>query len=230
MMNLSDVKDKLREFKANEKLLGKQISEKSAQISDNKIRAERITKANWLLVEAAKATQNSVKEYLEITTTKLIRAAYDDRPFKFLVEYETKRNRSNCFLRVQEGDNEPSVPKEDDGGGMVEIISTALRCEMWGLERPRSRNVIFLDEPMESLGNRIGPAIQMLRNIATEAKIQLVIITHNTEFLRIADRSWTVVHNGHHSVAVQNNVEPEMEISEPVKSRRRIRARAGLPV
>lgn len=213
---IAHLKENLAGLKANKQLLNRQIADKSAQIEDNKIKSERLIKARWLLVEAAKATQASVKEYLESLTTKLMQAAYD-RPLHFLVDYETKRNRSNCFLQVQDGDNAPSTPKEDDGGGMVEIISTALRLEMWSLQQPRSRNTIFLDEPLKNLGRKIGPVSQMLRKIAVDLGLQLVIITHDTEVLQIADRSWVVEHNGSYSVVTQNEMRAQADIPQPVK-------------
>lgn len=226
MRKVSEYRQRLQELRGSKKQLEKQITEKDVQIAANKTKAEHIVKARWLLVEAAKATQGSVKEYLETMTTRLMQAAYD-RPLQFLVDYETKRNRSNCFLRVQDGDSEPTTPKDDDGGGMVEIISTALRLEMWSLQQPRSRNTIFLDEPLKNLGRKIGLVSQMLRKIAVDLGLQLVIITHDPEVLQIADRSWVVEHNGKYSVVVQNVTSEEpISMTQPnvfIKRVRRIR-------
>ena len=72
-----------------------------------------------------------------------IRSVFD-RPFRFVLNFERKHNKLAIQPVVMEGENE-YVPKEDMGGGVLDIIGFALRVVLWSLEKPRSRNVMIVN-------------------------------------------------------------------------------------
>ena len=129
-----------------------------------------------------------------------------DRPFQFKVDFDLKRNKSECFLRIQEGeDEEPFVPKDELGGGMLDTISFALRIVLWSLQSPRSSNTILLDEPFKFVGQDelLDRAGQMLKEISNRMEIQFIITTHQPKLTEIADKAWKVTHDGKHSIVTQ---------------------------
>lgn len=186
---------------AKRELLREQVIDLTVTVEEIKANVENLVKARWVLAEVSKITQQKFKEYIESLVTMAIRSVFD-RPFKFLVDFELKRNKSECNFRVQEGENPPYIPKDEMGGGMVDIIAIALRVVMWSLQRPKSRNVFILDEPMKFVGKGelLQRAGQMLREISDRLSFQLIIVTHEPEFMELADKSWVVEHNGTYSV------------------------------
>jgi len=198
------------------------ISASEAKIIQLKEVMERKIKARWVLSEVARITQERFTGYVENLVTLAIQSVFD-RPLKLLVKFEIKRNNSECLLLVQDGDKEPYVPKDEMGGGLLDVISFALRVVLWSLEQPRSRNVLLLDEPMKFVGHgeMQQKAGDMLRDISHRLGIQLIILTHEPELMAIADRSWNVVHDGTMSHVSQVGAEEK----KPTKSAARIKRR-----
>jgi len=209
--------------KAQEELLKAQLIEVSAEIEGKRILVADYTKARWLFSEAAKLTQEKIKGYLQETITMCIRSVYLSRPFNFLADFEFKRNKSECLLRVQDGEKEPYIPKTQMGGGTCDVISLGLRPAMWKLEEPRSTNTIFLDEPLKFLGKGelLMRAGSLLREISRRFNIQFIINTHEPELAEIGDRSWFITHDGTRSIVSQKGKEEKEEAVSPIRIRRR---------
>ncbi len=155
---------------------------------------ENLIKARWILTEVAKETQIRFKAKVESLVTMAIQSVFD-RPFKFVLEFERKRNKLECRPVVMEGDSEYTA-KDDLGGGIVDVISFAMRIVLWSLQQPRSRNTIILDEPMKFVGKGelLDRAGQMLKEISHKLGIQLIIVTHEPQLAEIGDIAYLVEH------------------------------------
>lgn len=202
-MNITEAAELFQRAKARRDLISKQIEEKELILEISKDDLETSSQARWILTEAAQLTQSRFKERVESLVTMAIRSVFD-RPFIFRLEFERKRNKMEVAPIVVEMVNgEERVyedPKDDMGGGIIDIISFAFRIVLWSLENPRSRNVIILDEPMKYMGKLIFLGGQVLREISHKLGFQLIIVTHDDELIEIADRSYEVSHDGNRSV------------------------------
>jgi DNA repair exonuclease SbcCD ATPase subunit len=77
--------------------------------------------------------------------------------------------------------------------GAVDVASFALRIASWSMARPRTDNVIILDEPFRFLSeNYQERASNMLREVSQKLGIQLIIVTHETVLTTSADRIFEV--------------------------------------
>jgi DNA repair exonuclease SbcCD ATPase subunit len=177
-------------IKTKKEILQSEMQSKRKHLDVIKVNYENLIKARWILTEVAKETQIRFKERVESLVTMAIQAVYNE-PFRFVLEFERKRNKLECRPVVMEGDAE-LVPKDDMGGGIIDIISFALRVVLWSLQQPRSRNTLILDEPMLAVGDLIDKAGQMLREVSHRLGIQLIIVTHATQLAEIADIAYHV--------------------------------------
>ena len=82
--------------------------------------------------------------------------------------------------------------KDDEGGGLIDVISFALRVVLHSLETPQSRNVLVLDEPLKWTGKLMSKAGQMIKEISNRLGLQVILVTHEPELSEIADRSFFV--------------------------------------
>jgi len=204
---------------AERSVFQKQLVEFTDQLEKAKEFNENRIKARFILSEVAKLTQTRFTTYVEQLVTMAIKSIFD-RPFQFKVDFDLKRNKSECFLRIQEGkDEEPFVPKDELGGGMLDTISFALRIVLWSLQNPRSANTILLDEPFKFVGQDelLDRAGQMLKEISTRMGIQFIITTHQPKLTDIADKAWKVEHDGKHSKVTQILGETETPKSKLLK-------------
>lgn len=181
-------------LKIKREVLESEMKYRRLRLDDIKRDYENLIKARWILTEVAKETQIRFKERVESLVTMAIQSVFD-RSFKFVLEFERKRNKLECRPIVMEGDAE-YVPKDDLGGGIIDIISFALRVVLWSLQQPRSRNTLILDEPMKYVGKGelLDRAGQMLREVSHRLGIQLILVTHEPQLADIADIAYEVEH------------------------------------
>lgn len=149
-------------------------------------------KAKWILVEVSKKTQENLKKNIDKLVNLCLNEVFPDRNFNFKTEFQIKRNKMECEFLVEVDGHEYS-PKDDMGGSILDIISFALRIILWSMEKPRSRNVIIMDEPFRFSGRLITNAVTMVKELSEKLGIQFIINTHSDELIDIADRSWQVL-------------------------------------
>jgi len=203
--DINDIGNWITEQETKERLLKNQLSGKHASLEVKETYLENLRNARWVITEVVKSTQLQFKNYVETLVTKCISSIFD-RDFEFVLDYEIKANKTYIQPLIKEGDNELQIPKEDMGVSILNMLSFALRVVLWSLERPRSRAVFILDEPMRDMGKgkELDRAGDVLRELSQRLKFQLIIITHESQLGRIADRVFEIGHNGEHSFLVGN--------------------------
>lgn len=78
-------------------------------------------------------------------------------------------------------------------GGVVDVLSFALRTAVLMLHRPRLRPVLIADEPFKHVSAENLPAVaSMLATLAERTGIQFIIISHEEEIAEEADRVFDV--------------------------------------
>lgn len=217
--NLHELETIITKKKAERSLLIQQKKDMQTKVEVLKTKSENHTKARWILSEVAKETQKSFQTKVETLVTSAIRAVFEERPFQFKLIFEQKRNKFECRPVVMEGDNEYE-PKDELGGGIIDIISFAFRVVLWHLENPRSRNLFVLDEPMKFVGkgDLLMRAGRMIKEISHRLGFQIIMVTHEPELAEIADKAWSVEHDG-----VKSNLrlivgnKPETKVKRLVK-------------
>jgi DNA repair exonuclease SbcCD ATPase subunit len=203
---IQDLRKKVDSLISKRDTLLEQKLQKEDLIKEKRIYTENLIKARWTFSQVSLLTQTKFSEYVSSMVTYALKSVYD-RDLKFLVTFEINRNKMECKLQMQEGDKEPYNPEEETGGGTLDVISLALRIVLWSLKKPRSRNVLFLDEPLRFIGK--GPLLKkgiiMMKEISRrlDPPLQLIINTHIPELAEMADRAWTVTHNGTHCTVKQ---------------------------
>jgi DNA repair exonuclease SbcCD ATPase subunit len=193
-MKSTDVIDNYRELLSERKTLGRQLKKKKLRYMrigrDIEAHNETIT----ILTETSRAIHKETIERIESVVTLAIRYVYD-RPFEFRILLDEKRKNIEARMVVMEGEHEFSI-KDELGGGIVDIISFALRIVLWNIQSPKTRNLFFIDEPFKWTGVYIEKAGQMLRYLAKELGLQIVLITHDDALMEVCDRVYRISHNG----------------------------------
>ena len=192
----------------NKLVSSRQVHERSIEkwsktIKRKKIRLKRLEEARFILTEVTRQTQVHFQSQVESLVTKAIRAVYD-RPLEFKLEFIRKANKLQCIPKITEGGNEFDL-EFDKGGGLIDIVSFAFRVVLWSLQDPRSRPIFPLDEPMRFVGKGVllDRAGAILRQMSHELGLQLIIVTHEPQLTRIADRAFRVLHDGTESEVIE---------------------------
>ena len=218
MLSVQECVDRFQQVRARAETLEDQLRSRKRAVEEKKAAMETLVKARWVLTEVAKLTQQKFQERVEGLVTLALRSVYRDEDYRFVLQFERKRNQLEVRPLIMEGENE-LVVKDDMGGGAVDICAFALRVVLWSLQKPRSRPVIWLDEPFKWLGSLIVEAGQMVKEISHKLQIQFVIATHDVELMEIADRAWHI--NKVKGVSEVRMIGEEKERPQTVRIRRR---------
>lgn len=136
-----------------------------------------LEKAQFVIQEVALLTQNQLKYHVsEIATLAL--ASVFDNPYEVELEFIQRRNQTECdiyFVR----DGERVDPLSASGVGYVDVAAFGLRVALWSLQKPRTRPIFILDEPMKHIKGDSDniKAIQMIKEVSKRLGLQILMVS-----------------------------------------------------
>jgi hypothetical protein len=161
----------------------KKIAEIAAK--KNRERLERLEEAQAFLQTVAAETQGQLRFHIEDMVQAAIDACWPGE-YAFVCRFETKRGRTEASLLLLKEGAEID-PMAASGGGVVDVISFALRLAAWSLSK--TKPLLVFDEPFKHLSRDLRPkAAEILRELSRNLGLQIVLTTHDEILLEVADR------------------------------------------
>ena len=165
----------------------KTITETQRTVKEKIRSLKRHEQAREIIREVGIKTQNQLSFHISDITSLALEAVFND-PYKLVVDFVQRRNKTECDLYFERDGNRVD-PLLASGGGTVDVAAFALRIASWSMQRPKSRNVIILDEPLRFLsGGHQEQASQMIKEVSQKLGIQFIIITHEPILAAHADK------------------------------------------
>lgn len=188
-----NIEQRLTELRAARTLLRRRKKKLSSKIKKRSRDAAAYQICSELISLAAQITQKGVKKILEESISSAMMAVYDDKDVSFELELAVKSKRLNALPWVVEGEDKYS-PEGERGGGLLELLSFAMRVVLWSLKDVQSRPIFILDEPLKFVGDpeMLQKAAKILHSIHKNLGIQIIVVTHVTEFAVIAHKGYRV--------------------------------------
>ena len=173
---------------------------------------EKLYKVRATFISISNLTQNKIKTYLETASNHAITAVFPNRDFRFSAEFGSSRGRTECSLLLYEGSNQYEL-KGDMGGSILSVLGLALRVALRGAQKPRRRNTLLMDEPFQHVDKNLMEFVgRILKELSNQAKIQIIMITHEPILAQFGD----VVHNvemvNHRSVVTSEYTGEKMPV------------------
>ncbi len=183
------LENRIRNLIARKEMLEKDLKDKESILKQHKNEKEAAIEAKIILQTAAKNTQKNIEIHFSDIVTKAMHIVFDD-PYTFVPEFVERRNKTECdFWLVQ--NEEKLRPRFSVGGGVLDLVSFALRLSYWKLER--TSPVIILDEPFKNLSRKLIPkAAETLKYLSNKFNLQMIIVTHIPEIAEQGDRVFNV--------------------------------------
>jgi len=197
-LNYHDIIETYQELKTARAVYIRDRKEKMRKLDGILLDIKSHDMARIILTNAGKIAQENMTKKVETLVTLAIRTVFD-RPLTFKLIFEEKRKNVEARPVILEGGNEFS-PKDDLGGGVIDIVSFALRLVIWHISTPRRRNIFILDEPFRFTGKLINKAGEVLQYLSKELGFQVILISHDDELIGFCDRVYRIHHNGVESV------------------------------
>ena len=191
MTNIQNLRNALEQMKGKRDQIQHGIDNAEQFIKEKKKDLRRHEQAREIIREVGLKTQQQLQFHISDITSLALEAVFDN-PYKLITEFIQRRNKTECDLYFERDGNRID-PLSASGGGTVDVASFALRVASWSMQRPRSRNVLILDEPFRYLSSDLLPkASEMLNQISKKLKLQIMMVTHAEELIENADRVFEV--------------------------------------
>lgn len=190
-MSIKDIRNTLERERGKQAILTQQISTLKHRRRDLKRSQRHHEQAREIIREVGLKTQQQLQYHISDITSLALEAVFSD-PYKLVVEFVQRRNKTECDL-LFERDGERIDPISASGGGAVDVASFALRIASWSMRRPKTRPVIILDEPMRFLSVDLQErASAMIKQVSDKLGVQFIIITHEATLAAEADKVFEV--------------------------------------
>jgi len=190
-MNIQQLRTQLEQSKGRRQQIKDDLKLIREDITQLKVDLIRHEKALEIVREVGLKTQQQLQYHISDITSLALEAIFDN-PYTLVVEFVQRRGKTECDLYF-ERDGEKVDPLLASGGGTVDVAAFALRIASWSMMRPRTRNVMILDEPLRFVSAKYQEkASAMIKEISEKLGIQFIIVTHNEVLASYADRTFEV--------------------------------------
>ncbi|MDE5412890.1 ATP-binding protein [Alkalihalobacterium chitinilyticum] len=180
---------------AERKLLTEQLEEKLNALEQFYETKDTYEKARVLLQQSAEYAREQAKQQIESLVTNALQFIFGPL-FEFQIEIEEQGNKPVAEFYVvsdYEGIKVKTKPQEARGGGVVDIVTLALRVALIETTQPKMDGPILLDEPGKHVsGEYVLYLYEFLKSISTMFDRQIIMITHNQHLAQSGDRAYYV--------------------------------------
>lgn len=195
--HLEDLKSLYHRRLGAKEELEQNIDKTNAQIQTLESISGQSILALELLSQVSKVAREKAKTHLEsIVTEALVYILGND--YKFVIDLGESGGKPTCEFYVEttvNGEVSRQKPEQACGGGVVDIISTALRYAYLEIfNDPTIKNkVVILDEPGKMVSEQASEKFaDFIRYLGQTFNKQTIMITHNDTLMTVADKTFHV--------------------------------------
>lgn len=157
--------------------------------------AERIDEARLLLQEVAAYAREQGRAQVEALVTQALQFVFGEH-LEFKVALQEKRDRTEAVLLVASeypGGRVVQEPEASRGGGVVDVVSLALRIALLEASDPPLAGSFVLDEPAKHVSAEYSPNVaQFLKGVSQSFGRQIIMVTHDQYLAEVGDASFLV--------------------------------------
>lgn len=181
---------KVGELKGEYNTLKDQQEKSDILINTLKKDEETYTKAVELLSLVQQVTRDKIKEGFETIVTHALNYIFESDKYSFHLVFGRRGNLQELDFAVKTPEKDEALnPLDTDAGGILNIISFALRIVLMEVATPRINGFIISDESFANLSeNHIEKASQFLKEINKKMGRQIIAISHQEKMLESADK------------------------------------------
>jgi len=194
--SIRQLENQLTIKKAQQELLRKQLAEAECVLNVSTKDIEIAQKVVVVFQKASEYARQQMKHTIEEIVTNALQVVFG-REMRFVVELGTRAGAPIAEFFVVEGDLKCS-PMDAKGGGLVDVISTAMRLAVLELYEPRIEGAVLLDEPGKMVSSMYAENFAyFLKEYCHKAKRQIIMVTHNLVLAEAGDKTFRVsLNNG----------------------------------
>lgn len=180
----------LGSLKGEHKLLSEQQNKSESLIEKYKKDEIIYSQAVELLSLVQKVTRDKIKDSFETIVTHALNYIFESDKYKFELVFKRRGNLQELSFAVLTPDKDEAFdPLTTDAGGVLNVVSFALRVVLMEVSNPKVNGFILSDESFANLSSdHIEKASEFLQEINKKFKRQIIAISHQSQLLQSADK------------------------------------------
>ena len=175
--------------------LKEQLDDNTKNLKKIELELELLHKVSILFQKTSEFAREQAKVQIESLVTKCLQFVFETE-IEFLIEIEELRGKANAeFYVVNESDNIiiKTKPELSRGGGVVDIVSLALRIAFLQTHKPRIEGPLILDEPAKHVSDEyIYNVANFLKQTSSLFNRQIIMVTHDDHLASIGSSAYRV--------------------------------------
>ncbi len=178
MTDLAPYKMRADRLTAELQLAKQTIKQETTALADANEEVNDLLEVQKVVTHIAQSIQRQVHGRISQIVTRCLGAVFED-PYEFKIRFDRKRGKTEARMVLIRNGEELDDPLNEVGGGVVDVVSLALRLAHLLLSRPPRRRLVVLDEPFAAIrgaGNKKRTR-EMLLKLAEELDFQFIIST-----------------------------------------------------
>ena len=194
-LGLADMRSRHQRAAGQLALLNQQRADKEAALAGVRQNLDIWRQVQALFEKATEAAKAHLRVRIEEVVTSALVAVFE-KDISFKVEMRKIGDKSVADWMVESKEGGHTVagdPEDSNGGGVVDVVSLALRLALLELTRPKPGGPVLLDEVGKHVSAQYAPNVAMfLRGYARRTGRQVILVTHQAALSGIADKGYHV--------------------------------------
>lgn len=192
----ANFRDDIIDRKGQLKVIEKDLAEKIKEKNELAEKIELYQQVNLVFQSAAEFAREQSKTSMERLVTNALDIVFPG-DLTFNIEMQEKGNKTDAELYVSStygGEHiVKSEPQESRGGGIVDIISLALRVALLETSTPKLTGTLILDEPAKHVSQEYSQNVaEFLNMVVNSFQRQIIMVTHNNYLSDTGNKTFEV--------------------------------------
>lgn len=188
-------REHLARLEGKQEALLRDLRARQVAVEEARSRRELYEQTRILLQETGAYAREQARQQLAMLVTNALQYVFGPG-MRFEVEVGEHGGKPVAeFYVVSDADGMPVVTRPQDarGGGVVDVVSLALRVALLQALNPPLPGPLILDEPAKHVSeDYIVSVVQFLQSVSDVFSRQIIMVTHNTHLTESADTGYTV--------------------------------------
>lgn len=165
-----------------------------------------------LLQQTANYARDQAKAQIEDMVTKCLEYIFEKK-IAFVINFQEIRNNPSAEFLISSVFDDQTIetdPQSAHGGGIVDVLSLALRTAFLELQDPPFEGPLILDEPGKHVSaDFIFNLGEFIKQSTLNFQRQIIMVTHNDHLAQMGDRTYLVeIRGGKSQVRLKEKDQP----------------------
>lgn len=190
-MNLDKYIKLVETVKIKKEILSSEKEEKDLKLDALKEYGTDLETSRDIMVAVSILSQSEFKTVIESLVTQMLQYVFGEN-YSFLMENKLFRDQSETHMFVVKDGKKRSL-RDEQGGGVLDVVSIALRIVFWAIDTACTEPFLVFDEPAKFVSkDKLELVSEILKSISDMLGLQILLVTHEEDLVKAADKCYLV--------------------------------------